>query len=625
MAEDNNQIRVEIVLDDGSIQKGFVKMQEEAQKTGNFLSRAFSIGGFADLSAAINLARGAYRELSSAVKDGVAEAIEGEKSSLRLASAMKSISGVTDESIRSFASFTDQLSKKVGIDNDVINSNAAVLSSLGKLSGEGLERATKAAVDLSAGLDISLDQAFRRVALAAEGNVNAFSRLGFEFKKGASDSEKFASVLGQIEGRFGGLAQSQALNTFGGLIKTLEVAFKDTEQALGNLITSSPAVRELLKFIIDGFRSLTDQINLFSKAGGLDTLLINLVKFSGDLNTYVIKPVEVLFNLLKLGFEGLDVAVKNVIAAIGLTGAALAKLSNAVGINNELTESMKEFGMASAVVAGESIRNFTDISTVLNTPITEGLGSGITDLQNRLTNLKPVQDAFTMANGSAKQSVDDIKGAITSGIIYNEQYGSSFEAISAAFKSIKNSLREAALDIGVSSKDIAKSLINGVGGAAGNAFAAFGKAVATGKDAMQAFINSLLSSLGQMAVQMGTQFILQGIAYSFAGLPNGPALISAGAALATFGGILSGLGAGAEGGGAGAGAGGGGGIGAVGGGIETSPETVADIAETRQPKEGLIVNINGDILGDEASGRRLVDLMNAAFDTGGITLRQGIA
>jgi len=44
----------------------------------------------------------------------------------------------------------------------------------------------------------------------------------------------------------------------------------------------------------------------------------------------------------------------------------------------------------------------------------------------------------------------------------------------------------------------------------------------------------------------------------------------------------------------------------------------------RATEERIVLNVNGDILGDESSGRKLVELINSAFDTSGVELRQGL-
>jgi hypothetical protein len=624
VAEDNpNQLIVEIVLDDGSVAKGFANIKKQGEDSASGLRKAFGINGFADLNAAITLARSALALLTSQISDGIKEAIESEQATLRLASALKSVPGVTNDAVNSFRDFTSELSRKVGIDDDVINSNAALLASIGRLSGDGLKNATQAALDLSAGLGISLETAFRRVALAAEGNVAGLQKIGFEFSKGASDSVKFGQALDQINQRFGGLAGSQSANTFGGVVNSLKVAFQDTTQAAGELITKSPAVRELLKFIADGFRAATDQIKELSSNGGLDRLIIQFVKFSQSITNYLIRPLEVFVNFGKVGFNLLEIVIQDLIAVFGTLGSAIAKVFNLVGLKGDLTKSMIEFGDASVAAANEARAQFTGLRDVLEAPLSEGLFSSLSTLSTNLTNLKPVADVATLGISQTKDAVAELNTEIVNGILYGQQFDSAFSAIGSAFSQIGEQMKVAALDIGISAKSIAKSLLSGVGGAAANAFSAFGTAIVNGTNAMDAFINSLLASLGQMAVQMGSMFIAQGLAYLYAGLPNGAALIGAGSALAVVGGVLSGLGGGSAPQSSGVGAAGGGA--SFGGGIEISPTEVADATDARNVSEGIVINVNGDILGDESSGKRLVDLMNAAFDSSGVSLRQGLA
>lgn len=624
MAEEN-QIKIEIVLDDGSVQKGFAKIQSEGEKTSKGLGKAFSINSFTDLAFAVNAVSRAISGLSNIVTDSVKESMEGERVNLRLASAMMTIKGVTAESVESFKSFSSELSNLVAIDDDVINANAAVLASVGRLSGEGLERATKAALDLSAGLGISVEDAFRRVALAAQGNTTAFGKLGFEYEKGASDGQKFAATLDQINSRFQGLAQAQAGSTFQGAINGLSVAFGDLKQAFGDIITSSPALRELFNVIREALVSFTNQIATFSESGAFNSFIIGLSRFAEGVNTYLIMPLEVFYNVARSIFDGIVVVINGVVAATGKVASSFASLAERFGIDNELTRGMKTFGESSSEAFTDSINNAKSLKTVLETPFSDSLTPKLAEITTRLETAKPALDATASAIGQVGQEVKKTKDAIEDGILYNKEFTSTGEAISAAFSEVGGNMKAAAMEIGISAKSIAKSVIQGVGTAAGNAFAAFGKAIAEGTNALDAFVNSLLASLGQMAVQVGTQFILQGVAYSLAGLPNGPALIGAGAALATFGGALAALNGG-----------GGGGVstgstavstggGFDGGGFTPTDGTIANTTEERAPREGLVVNINGDILGDENSGKRLADLLNAAFDAGGVTLRQGIA
>ena len=165
--------------------------------------------------------------------------------------------------------------------------------------------------------------------------------------------------------------------------------------------------------------------------------------------------------------------------------------------------------------------------------------------------------------------------------------------------------QDVAKDFRVTSRDVAKSLISGFGTAATNAFASFGRAIATGEDALDAFGKALIGAFGSALVQLGTGFILQGIAQSIAGFGSGAPLIAAGAALATFGGVLQGV---AGGGGGVSSAGAGGGIGNDGG----FGEATAQTEELEEPGTRVSVTVQGDVFDSDETGIRIANILEQA-------------
>lgn len=586
MADENNQIVIEVVLDDGSIAKGFAKINNEAKDSASAFSKAFKIDGLADLNAAFNLAGKAVGIFTSSLRAGIEESISGEKATVQLASAMKSVPGVTDDAVRSFQNFTSELSKKIAIDDDVINSSAKVLASLGRLSGEGLEKATVAAADLSAGLGIGLEEASVRLARAAEGNVSAFGKLGFQFTKGASDAQLLQEAMAQIQGRFGGVAQSLASNTFEGVLKRLQVAFDDSNQALGDFITKSPLVREILKIISEAFEKSTDFLKSVAGQKFLDNVILQMVQFAQYVNQYLITPLELFYNFSKVVFDGFVIAMQTAIAGLGQLGGAVAFVLEKLGVQNGLVSALNTFKESSADALSSSISGFKGFQDVLNTPLAETLGSSLDGLNKRLVAVKDnTLDAVEATNTGASTMV---------------------AKLSAAAVSINSIYQQGILKtISAGAQALGASLVKGG--------AAFGD-----------FSNLVLNIIGDMAIQIGTTLVGVGIGIdalklALGSLTGGPA-IAAGLALIAIGGLLKSLSSG------GASAGGGGVVAGVdssnpGGGGE-SP--ISNAAQERKPAGELVVNINGDILGDEGSGQRLAQLLNAAFDSSGINLRQGI-
>lgn len=138
-----------------------------------------------------------------------------------------------------------------------------------------------------------------------------------------------------------------------------------------------------------------------------------------------------------------------------------------------------------------------------------------------------------------------------------------------------------------------------------NAFASFGRAMATGKNGLQEFGKSVLSTLGALCIQLGQFFFLVGTGMSATSSllgVSGGAAIAAGAALTALGGVLQGLG-GDSGGSGGGGAGGGGGAKA------TAPE----IPE-QKPQTNVTINVQGHILDRRQSGIAIAEVLTEFFD-----------
>jgi hypothetical protein len=234
--------------------------------------------------------------------------------------------------------------------------------------------------------------------------------------------------------------------------------------------------------------------------------------------------------------------------------------------------------------------------------------------ENRTFSATQLKEALLQIELDKKARIE----AINQEILQN-QISTSMTAMQG-FSSVMSGFKSAAEDFAMSAtknfKQAGSALFQFAGQSAANAFAAFGRAIAKGENAIGAFLNSLLASLGQAAVNMGSQFILQGIAYTYAGMPNGPPLVAAGAALAAFGGLLSGLGGGGE----------NVGVGGAGFGATPAPATEVEPEDLEQDRRSRVtVNIQGDVLDTRDTGLRIVELIQEAFDTSGAVASVGRA
>lgn len=122
---------------------------------------------------------------------------------------------------------------------------SALIESLGKLDKDGLQAATKAAVNLSAALGIDLNTAASLVGRAATGHIQTFIRYGLAIDQGATSAETFANTLKAI-GSFGDVAAQQAM-TYSGSVAQLSHAWQGAQKELGAGVVQNQAVIDSMK------------------------------------------------------------------------------------------------------------------------------------------------------------------------------------------------------------------------------------------------------------------------------------------------------------------------------------------------------------------------------------------
>jgi hypothetical protein len=198
--------------------------------------------------------------------------LESEKVANQLAGALRAQGLATDALLPKLLAQAEALSKVSTASDEAIASAQQILISVGGLLGPKLTQATKAALDLSAGLGIDLQEAALRVAKAAEGSVKEFSRLGVQFKANASDAEKLDAVLEFIQRRFGGMAANE-LQSVAGATAQATKAFHELEETLGKvLVTSVGGVETFTRLTI-----VLQQLNTELQSGSIQNFFKALV------------------------------------------------------------------------------------------------------------------------------------------------------------------------------------------------------------------------------------------------------------------------------------------------------------------------------------------------------------
>jgi hypothetical protein len=586
-------VSVELDLDSKNFDRELDSQKRKIEKTGrqaaNNFSRSFGGNIFGGLSKQI-LALGASVVAGLSFKKSIQAAITQQNAINDLNRSLAASGRFTEKASQDFQNFASSLQNTSTFGDEVILQNAALIQSLGNLDQQGLKRATQAAADLSSALGIDLRTASQLVGKAAAGEIGSFSRFGLVIKKGKDNAETFSNTLKALEGRFSGAASAR-LNTFEGQLERVSNAFGDIfEGGFAGALTKSSVALAVLKTIGDEFTKLAVSA---SKVNLDDIFTINnIIAFGTALNEFVIAPLELVFNAAKIIFNGINTIVAGSVALIGQKVGFIGDLLNKIGVDNGLTQAFQTFRESSAeVFTGVALDTQESVNNLFNGTV---FGKGEQFLENLRINLE-----------AAKTSIEEsgIKNAITPP--ETAEGGSFLDSFLSGFTQAEITLDNFAAKTKAFGSQIRANLQAGIANGAGQAFASFGRALATGENALSAFAKSAISSIGQIAVQQGTAFILQGIGYLFTPQAAfGPPLIKAGAALATFGGALSAVG-------------GGGSSPSVGGGTSSissepinDPRTgLAAPQERIEPNTAVTVNIQGDVFDSEETGLRISNIL----------------
>ncbi len=525
---------------------------------------------------------------------------------------------------------------------DTIVKGEAMLVTLGRLKGEGLDRATKAALDMAAALNIDVNTAFNLVSKAANGHTATLGRYGVTVKATGDRVTDFEHALKAIETRFHGLAELQT-GTFAGAMAQTKNKFTELLEAVGDIIIKSPTTIALIKTMGEAFEHAAQAITKW--AAGRDIMKelgVALILVGNVVNTYLVAPFELAFNICRTGvltimtlFGGLVTVLQSI--EIAIADYLVLPLTNFIG---------GVFGKFISLIdkdMGAAVQNFVNdttnaISGGMHT-VRDSIATTTADLAAQTAESAGKTFDFNVADATASYiaKADEFFAAV------KPHVGDKFKEISdnaketlpdGMWESFSNGFMEAAKKIAGSAEQISKTMhslgaqiFNTIGTGTTNAFAAMGAAMAKGKNGMEAFGAAMLGVLGDIAIQFGATFIAMGVAKTLLFDPTGPLLIAAGGVLAAIGGALKATAGGAS-AAAGAASGGGGGV-AAGPSAGVSPSS--DNGQSYQNAQAAVSQtkiqlvVQGNVLDRRQTGIELVDILNESFGTNGVVLATGQA
>jgi hypothetical protein len=419
------KVKITFDADFDELKRGVKGAQDEVEgfggrmeKFGKAAGAAFAAAGAAALAYAGKLAI-----------DGVKAAIEDEASQLRLANALRNVTGATDSQIKATEDYITKTSLALGVTDDQMRPALERLTRSTK-DVEESQKLMSLAIDISKAKNLDLTTVSNALAKANDGQTGALKKLGITLGASAQNvteynkeqkalgklydelemaqrdfgksSEEYIKIskkigeqqatvnhlqaqgidwVGELSAEFAG-AGTEAANTYAGKMERLRIAFDEAKETVGF-------------FILNGLTPLMDTVvnnvipNIGKWADSIGVILRPVIEYISSFIRDVFSPiVEAMIEHFKSVYSTLK-DNKEIFVVLGtiIGGIALAiKNTLAPVINLVLVPALKivsgivvglvtGFGQVAKVIVSvvEAIGSL--INLVKNNPITRGIGN----------------------------------------------------------------------------------------------------------------------------------------------------------------------------------------------------------------------------------------------------------
>lgn len=218
-----------------------------------------SLVGLAGAYISFRGAQAVFQAAIDVVQAGVAAAAEQEAVNTKLAVSIANMGARSQDTVAGLGAQADALTRLTGISDETVGEVQNLLISLGRLTGQGLERATRATLDFATQTGTDAVTAARQLSGVLSGQVQTLGRVHLAFDETAKGAERFSAVLGAMEGRFSGAAAA-AGGTFAGQLRVVAEAQENLLEAIGETIITTPEATEVIKGLADIFGVLEEAV-----------------------------------------------------------------------------------------------------------------------------------------------------------------------------------------------------------------------------------------------------------------------------------------------------------------------------------------------------------------------------
>jgi hypothetical protein len=326
MATGNRTLKLSILADVDDLKK---KLGEADKAVESNSSKIADFGKKAAAAFAVAAAAAVAYGTKLAI-DGVKSAIEDEQAQLRLAAALKTATGATDDQIKATEAYILKTSLATGVADDQLRPAFQRLAVSTKDVNEA-QRLLNLSLDIAKGRGLELETVANALGRAQDGNTTALGRLGLGLSKSELATLSFTQVQEKLSDLYGGSASANA-ETFQGKIDRLKVGFDEAKESLG--VALLPQVEKFIGYLNNtGIPTLNAFIAGLTGDEGLSAGLEESQRSAEDLGKAISTVAGIIGNFITFLREaiGLVISLANEsIRVINLIkpGADIGSISN---------------------------------------------------------------------------------------------------------------------------------------------------------------------------------------------------------------------------------------------------------------------------------------------------------
>ena len=243
MATGSRTLKLSILADVDDLKKKLGEADKAVESNASKISEfgkkaaaAFAVAGAAALAYAGKLA-----------VDGVKSAIEDEQAQLRLAAALRTATGATDDQIKATEDYIRKTQLATGITDNDLRASFQRLSVSTKDASRSQELLTLA-IDVSKGSGKDLSSVVEALSKAYEGQDTRLAKLGIGLSQADLKTMDFTETTKALSNLYGGAAAANA-ETFQGRIDRLKQAFEEAKEEIGYKLL--PFVEKFVDLIVN--------------------------------------------------------------------------------------------------------------------------------------------------------------------------------------------------------------------------------------------------------------------------------------------------------------------------------------------------------------------------------------